>query len=253
MNTLLWEVLKDVTHRGQTQKPARTDEVCRINGTGSRGCWEGSKCYCSPLTSSMSDLLTDLTGGLGLQMCGQVMQVITIGGQMLQYVIQPSSRLGTINNPIEIDWMLPPLPWQQQTHYWSRCHVLLYLSVLWRLRGAVWRQCSKCRFADVTRKMSAVTLTQHFTQCPSKNCHNGATKNVCKVSENWLLLRKPPNSRNKIDSISFTVSRLYSCTDSAILKGQNKASVWNVCILSSALCHVQIVGKLQVNQFRPDL
>lgn len=32
MNTQLWEVLTDVTLWGQTQKSARTDEVCCTNG-----------------------------------------------------------------------------------------------------------------------------------------------------------------------------------------------------------------------------
>lgn len=58
MNTLLWEVLKDVTHWGQTQKPARTDEVCCINGKGARVAEQGLNAF-SLLTSSMSDLSTD--------------------------------------------------------------------------------------------------------------------------------------------------------------------------------------------------
>lgn len=53
----------------------------------------------SLLTSSISDLFIDwltdwLTGGLSLQICGQLMQVIMIRGQMLQYVIQLSWRWG---------------------------------------------------------------------------------------------------------------------------------------------------------------
>lgn len=84
MNTLLWEVLKDVTRWGQTQKPARTDEVYHIDGTGSQGCWEGTKCLFSP--DFIYEWFIDwLTGGL--QMSGQV---IRIRGQMLQYVIQLS-------------------------------------------------------------------------------------------------------------------------------------------------------------------
>lgn len=56
---------------------------------------------CSLLTSSMSDLLTDwmtgwLTDWLGTwaEMCAQMMQVIGIRGQMLQYVIQLFCRWG---------------------------------------------------------------------------------------------------------------------------------------------------------------
>lgn len=61
MNTLLWEVLKDLTHWGQTQKPARTDEVCWINGIGSQGCWAGTKCLFSPdfIYEWFIDWLTD--------------------------------------------------------------------------------------------------------------------------------------------------------------------------------------------------
>lgn len=101
MNTLLWEFLKDVTHWGQTQKPARTDEVYCINGIRSQGCWAGTKCLFSPdfIYEWFIDWLDDwlanwLTRDVSLQMCAQMMQVIGIRGQMLQYVIQLFCRWG---------------------------------------------------------------------------------------------------------------------------------------------------------------
>lgn len=97
MNTLLWEFLKDVTHWGQTQKPARTDEVYCINGIRSQGCWAGTKCLFSPdfIYEWFIDWLDDwlanwLTRDVSLQMCAQMMQVIGIRGQMLQYAFSCS-------------------------------------------------------------------------------------------------------------------------------------------------------------------
>lgn len=76
MNTLLWEVLTDVTNWGQTQKSARTDEVRCINGA--RAAEQGLNTRRSEF--NWQSFIDWLTGGSSLHMC-QVMQVIR--GQVL--------------------------------------------------------------------------------------------------------------------------------------------------------------------------
>lgn len=70
----------------------------------------------------------------------------------------------------------PREPWQHWTHSWSKCHVLLCLSVLWHLCGALGRRRSKCQSGNVTREMTAAMLSQRFRPSLPKTCQSRATK-----------------------------------------------------------------------------
>lgn len=213
MNTLLWEVLKDVTRWGQTQKPARTDEVCCINGTGSQGCWEGTKCSPYFIYKWFIDWQSDW---LDVWACRCVVR-------------WSGSRVKCHNTSSgHPDVEVYRYPWCKWLHAaflvwgsWGRpsnSRRILGLKVTWCCRcqccdiRATGRQRGKCWSGSVTGEMTATMLTQHLRQCPLKSCDKGVTQEFCKVGDDRLSQRKAKQKHLKINSTvaSFAVSRLRS-------------------------------------------
>lgn len=187
MNTLLWEVLKDVTRWGQTQKPARTDEGCCCIGTERQGCRGGLNAR-SPLTSSMSDLLTQSPWVLG---CRCLVRWCRWSGRGVKCDTVSFSR------PVVADYQYSCRHWLNAAHWckWAeralatKGPILVSVSRATVFVNAVSRQYSKCWSGNVTERMTATMLTQHFTHC--LKTVTIVHQNVCRMWENWLSLRKP--------------------------------------------------------------
>lgn len=121
MNTLLWEVLKDVTHWGQTQKPARTDEVSSINGAEKVLNFRSSPDF-------ICEWFVDwMTVALSLQL---VRRCRRSGVKWYTISFSFPDAIGPINIPDIIDYMLPASVsvlsglLQKLKYSWSRSHAL---------------------------------------------------------------------------------------------------------------------------------
>lgn len=149
-------------------------------------------------------------------------------------------------------------PWAQKIHSWSKCHALLYLSMLWA--GST----VKCRSGNVTGRMTATMLTQHFRQC--LKTVTIVPQNDCWKWENLALAEKPQTLWNETKSIlvPFILRRLCSYKVSATRR-ENTVNHFTKMSTDLLPLHfflftyadfrkkIKSLVKFQVNQFRPDV